>query len=259
MIVFSQEPRITNRHGLPEAFVNAVSKHTHKGADISATGLKLSPRQFWLSRRHADEITEDVSDRIWSLWGTTFHAIMEDGEDDTLHRELYCETEIAGKKLSGTIDRVLKDGSIEDWKTTSVFTVMYGSSIEDWTVQLNVYAYLLKIIHGIDSPNLSIWAMMRDHRTGEIEKFGERYPISPVKKIPIEKWTNEVTEKFIKDRINDIFAHETTPDADLPKCTKDQVWWNDKKKIPNKCPKYCNGRDFCNQYQGFVKAEKHDD
>lgn len=251
-LVEEKTSRLTNRHGLPEAFVRAVQSHTHKGADISATGLKLSPRQFWLGKRHGHEVVEDVVDRMWALWGTTFHAIMERGDDtETLHKEKYIETQIGGVKLSGTIDRVTKDHEIEDWKTTSAFSVAFGSNIEGWTLQLNVYAYLLKVGQGIDAKALNIWAMMRDWRTSEVETV-RGYPDAPVKKITLDLWPLEKTKAVIEERIALIFSNKDTADDDLPKCTKDDVWFNEKKGVPNKCGKYCNGRDFCNQYQGFL-------
>src|SRR3546814_2141867 len=63
--------RSTNRLNLPASIVNAVSNdpYTRGNAHISITGLIGPARKRQLEIRHADEITEDAADRIWSLLG----------------------------------------------------------------------------------------------------------------------------------------------------------------------------------------------
>jgi len=74
--------KITNKHGLPEVFVNLLTRSPYsKGkAHLSATELLSSPRIVQLKKRHFDDIEEDVSDRIFALFGTAMHSILEDGK-----------------------------------------------------------------------------------------------------------------------------------------------------------------------------------
>ena len=71
--------KITNNKKLPTAIVNAIKSHHHQGGFISASKATVSPREFWLSKRHHGEFTEDASNMIWALFGTAFHAIVEQG------------------------------------------------------------------------------------------------------------------------------------------------------------------------------------
>lgn len=78
--------KLHNRAGLPESIARAVSNDGYdsgrpKDVDPSryftTTTLVAPTRQVHLKRRHADEIEEDVSDRIWSLLGQSVHTILE--------------------------------------------------------------------------------------------------------------------------------------------------------------------------------------
>lgn len=68
---------LTNRFNLPDTIVRAVEYDNHKVAgDISVTQL-ISPPQMRMLRREADQIVEDVSDKLWALLGTALHAVLE--------------------------------------------------------------------------------------------------------------------------------------------------------------------------------------
>ena len=72
---------ITNKHNLPEIFLKACMIDTHvTRGEISTTQIIDAP-QIRQLRRHND-IEEDVSDRIWMLFGTAMHHILERAEID---------------------------------------------------------------------------------------------------------------------------------------------------------------------------------
>ena len=69
---------ITNKHGLPQSIVDAVANDPYVGGgDISATKLIDAPQIMQLTRQHKDQITVDVSDRVWSLFGQAIHTMLE--------------------------------------------------------------------------------------------------------------------------------------------------------------------------------------
>ena len=75
--------KITNRMNLPQPLVSAIERDPYvRVGDVSVTSLAKSPRQFWLERRHAEEIEEDASDRIWALLGSIGHKILERAGDE---------------------------------------------------------------------------------------------------------------------------------------------------------------------------------
>jgi hypothetical protein len=69
---------ITNNFGLPEPLIKAMEFDGHvTNGDISCSELISSPRIRLLKKKHKHEITEDASDRIWSLIGSSVHSILE--------------------------------------------------------------------------------------------------------------------------------------------------------------------------------------
>jgi hypothetical protein len=272
---------ITNKSGLPGNFLRACERDQHKKADISVTELEKSPREYWLNRRHDNEIYVDVSDMIWLLFGKAMHAILEDGAEKNQLTEQYLTLNIGGVTLSGTSD--LYDGDkISDYKTTSVYTIMFGSRIEEWTRQLNVYHYLFAA-HSFKAKELEIIALLKDWSRSKA-KYDTKYPQASVIKIDIPIWPAERTEAYIKERIALIMAHKDTADKDLPLCSDEERWKKESvykcmkagqvkskknfevkteaeayckennlelKEIPGECVKcasYCYGCSFCSQY-----------
>ena len=97
--------KITNKHGLPQALVNAVQNDPYDGgvADISVTRLIQPPQIGYLAR--GVELEEDVSERIWVLLGQAVHTILERAyqhSDALVEQRLY--TECCGWTVSGKPD-----------------------------------------------------------------------------------------------------------------------------------------------------------
>jgi hypothetical protein len=223
--------KLTNKHGLPETFMNVLRRPTYSkgGAHLSATQLINSPKIVALSKKFDDEIEQDVADMVWSIFGTAVHNVLEHGADDYHSAEKRIHAEIDGWHISGAIDLVIKRGeiiTISDYKTTSAWAVM--NEKKDWEDQLNIYAWLFdkenqSIKVAVDA--LSIVAIIRDWNRRDA-KTKEGYPQAPVKEIPIKLWTFEEREQFILDRIAAHsaceFAMET--EGDLPDCTPEEMW-----------------------------------
>ena len=116
---------ITNKHNIPQVFVNAVERHIHNGADYSASQMTKPGRMVILENRHKDEIVEDVLDRIWALFGTAVHSVLEEGEESQALVETYFETTLSnGIRISGITDHY-KNEEISDYKLTSVWSYVF--------------------------------------------------------------------------------------------------------------------------------------
>ncbi len=130
--------RITNRHHLPAAIVQAVSidpyPHGQTG-DISATSLIAPPQLVALKRQFADALEEDAADRIWALFGQSIHAILERADLDGLH-EIRLFAQVNGWAISGQVDRLATAGQdpkariIEDYIRSFVMQIT-----RTWTAQ----------------------------------------------------------------------------------------------------------------------------
>jgi hypothetical protein len=68
--------KLTNKHGIPDTFLNVLKRPTYsKGrAHLSATQLLNSPKIVALTKKFEDELEQDVSDMVWSLFGTAIHG-----------------------------------------------------------------------------------------------------------------------------------------------------------------------------------------
>ena len=283
---------ITNRLGLPSSLVKAVSNDRyHRGdAHISVTGLIGPARKRHLEQLHAEEITEDVAERIWALMGQIAHGILERADD-----QAWCEERLFierfGWRISGQFDRYLleSDGRLQDYKLTSTYAIKDGVKPE-WTAQENVYALMLRE-HGYHVTSLDVVAILRDWQKAKA-KHTPDYPQVPALVIPVQVWPKHQIEKYIQARLN---AHSKAH-RDLPECTADERWERPAvyalHKIGNKratklfdtepeaqealtaigagyeiqlrpaeqkrCEDYCNALPFCTQGQKLVKeTEEH--
>lgn len=221
--------KLTNKHNLPQTFVNVLKRPTYsKGrANISVTGLINSPKIVALSAKFHDELEEDVSDMVWSLFGSAVHKVLEHGKDDNHLIEERIHVEVDGWRLSGAVDLqvVNQDDtvSIRDYKTTSAWAVMNEKS--EWEFQLNIYAYLVEKVKGKTVADLGIVAIIRDWNRRDAATR-EGYPEAPIKELPIKLWSIEEREQFVKERIalHSAFDFAMEAGEDLPDCTPEQMW-----------------------------------
>lgn len=210
---------LTNRLGLPSSIYNAVSRDTYTRGDanISVTGLIGPPRKRMLEIVHGDQLTEDVTDRIWALFGQVTHGILErhDSEAKTEER-LYIER--AGWRISGQFDRLLlEDGVLQDYKITSTYSIKEGAK-DEWIAQENVYKTLLTEA-GYTVNRLQVVVILRDHQKSKAQHDSD-YPQAPVVIIDVPMWESAATETYILDRLR---AHANAQHV-LPLCTPDERW-----------------------------------
>jgi hypothetical protein len=221
--------KLTNKHNIPQTFVNVLERPTYsKGrAHISATQLINSPKIVALTNKFQDQLEQDVSDMIWSLFGSAVHGVLEHGADDNHMIEERINTEMDGWTISGAIDLQIlnKDGtvSIRDYKVTSAWTAMNNK--KEWEQQLNIYAWLVESVKKKEVKDIGIVAIIRDWSRRDAARNPD-YPQAPVKEIPISLWSLEDRNAFIRERIADhsdcMFAMDT--ESDLPDCTPEQMW-----------------------------------
>jgi hypothetical protein len=214
--------KLTNKYNLPEPFVLAVQgdqeEYDDGGYDISVTSLIAPAQQRRLMKEHWDEIEEDVSDRMWALFGSSVHYMLEMAGkrlDGALieHRAMAV---IDGLSVSAKID-LLHEGVLSDYKNTSIWAIKDAieNGKSEWTAQLNVQAYLLRQ-EGHEVNKLQIVAFAKDWRKGESMRY-QGYPDKAVI-IPIEDWGDEKTKAYI---INRLFEHF---DNENPVCTSEEMW-----------------------------------
>lgn len=209
---------LTNHMNLPQAIVDAISNdpYTRGTSDISVTQLIGPARKVALEITHADEITEDASDRIWSLMGQSIHAILERANRKGI-AERRLSIEIEGWKISGGMDLYDEDGTLTDYKTTSAYAVKDGGK-DEWEKQLNVYAEILRA-NGSQVKALKVVALLRDWSKMEAKRNPE-YPQAQVAILSVPLWPEEIAKRYIRERV---IVHQQAR-ISLPLCTDDERW-----------------------------------
>ena len=220
--------KLTNKHGLPESIVNALRRpeYTKGKAHLSVTQLINSPKIVALSKKFQDELEQDVSEMVWSLFGSAIHKVLEHGKDQNHIVEQRLHSEVDGYRVSGAIDlQIVSEAgrAIRDYKTCSVWSVL-NSKIE-WEQQLNCYAWLVEKVTGASVTDLGIVAIIRDWNRRDAAR-NEAYPPAPIKELPIPLWPMEQREQYIQSRVHAHaeaeFAIES--EGDVPACTPEEMW-----------------------------------
>lgn len=213
----------TNHYNLPQPVADAISRDTYIRGDnnYSVTELIESPRIVQLKRRHWDELTEDVMDSVWSIFGSAVHNIMEaHASDDTFVEQRYY-IERLGRKVGGMID-AFNNGVISDYKVTSAWSIVYGSRKEHWEQQLNLYAHIMRS-NGIQIDRLQIVAFLRDWDRNKA-KADYTYPQTPLIVIPLDLWSNEKAEAYLMERLALHISNEECVDEELVYCDSAECW-----------------------------------
>lgn len=213
--------RLTNKMGLPEPIVRAVSNdsYTKGNADISVTELLLPPWMRRLRLKHDDEIVEDVSDRVWSLLGSSVHAVIERSSDqDDVLSEATLFMEAEGWTIKGQADHVtLSKAELCDFKVTTAWKIAGGKIPPEWVAQTNIYARMLDRTKGITIRSIAVIVILRDWSKREAARR-EDYPQAQAVRREIPIWSPEETDAFIAERVR---LHQQ---ADPGPCTEEEVW-----------------------------------
>jgi len=222
--------KITNKKNLPDIFVEAIRNDPYNPGsktDISTTTLIRPPQQVSLQREHKGELTEDVSERIWALFGSISHGILERAWESMKNwaggyvvEERYYTT-VAGWVVSGQIDIYQKKGGIlSDVKTTSVWAVKAAreDGKSDWDQQLNILALLCRE-NLVTVDKLQIIALCRDWSpSGALRD--SNYP-DQVEVIEIPLWSKEKQESYIEERVR---LHQEAREGNYGPCTASERW-----------------------------------
>ena len=224
---------LTNKLNLPTPIYNALkSDYKPKEHQYSVTTILNSTRQIILKRKYNELIEQDCSELIWALFGTSFHSILENAQEEQYQfKEEYLKqdlsiitSELKDYYLSGKADLVdTSTKTIIDYKTTSVFKII-NKDYEDYRMQLLIYAWLFKQI-GIEINNGEIVALLRDFQKSK-SKYDKSYPQFQVQiiKFDFKKSDFDFIENYIRNKFIELKNNENTPDEELPMCTESERW-----------------------------------
>ena len=222
---------IKNKRNLPQIMVDVAENDTYTPVgDIGVTTLIDSPR-IRILKKHCN-YTEDVSELVWSIFGTATHSIIEracENNKEKYWSEVSLEWEVGGVKIGGTLDLYDKESKkLHDFKVTSVWSIIFGDRIISWTKQLNIYMYLLhKTFPDMEVKEMSIITLLKDWNESQSKRDGD-YPKSAIEEIPIKMGKIDKIEKFIEERItlhiNEEDVYNSDGEAKMSVCTEDERW-----------------------------------
>lgn len=215
---------IENKLELPEALVKAVSLDKHNGEnEISATTLLKGVKEILITDRHWDELVADVSDNVWALFGTAIHALLEKESPDTFTEEKFW-SKIGDWNVTGRVDCYdMSKEIIFDYKCTSAWKIVF-KNFSDWEMQGKIYAWLLKQ-KGLNVKECRFIALLRDFSETESLRNAD-YPKCQiyVHRFEITEEDLAETEKFIKEKLEQLSAYKDTPDDSIPECSEEERW-----------------------------------
>lgn len=241
---------ITNKSQLPDSIFKFLEQahsfydHDAVAGTLSATTLLKPIQEIVLLKRYGDQIEVDGMDQMWSVLGSGVHAVLEKTEGYQPCGRLYAE--IDGVKISGKPDYIVNK-CVDDYKITSVFSIIFKSKERDWRRQLSIYRYLYFKQNGVLLDEIGhIVAILRDwNKNGK----GDDYPKFPMVEITLKLSSIEATEQFLRSKITDLKIFEKELDSVLPECTDEERWYNEKSGKYLKCEKYCQAASKCVQWK----------
>jgi len=226
--------KFTNKFNLPEPFVAAVTADDYVRGDAlyTATELITPTRILSLRKRFDSELVEDVSERVWAMQGQVRHLVLERIARTDPNRYLIEQRFEAvmpgGAKISGQIDLFdFKDGTLYDWKETSVFKFSRIGDTLEWEQQANINLFLMRMngmtVHALKNIAILKDWKVREARIAKLSRGKKEYPECAIHVMPLPMWTIGQAQDFILERIKTHNENMEKP----PVCTKKERWQKD--------------------------------
>ena len=227
---------------------------------ISATALLKPLRALILIEQYKDsDKTVDIMSLVSARMGSAIHAIAEKAwtnrhniskalealqvanldskivinpstdlvkEDEIpIYVEQRHEKEVDDYIISGKYDLIV-DGTVSDYKSTSVWSYIFDSNALKYTQQASIYKWLVP--DRITDNNVHIQYIFTDWSASQAMRDSS-YPQTRVltKEYPI--WSVEQTQHFISEKIKLLKQYKDSPQEDLPECTKEELWESETK------------------------------
>ena len=257
-------PKITNNRNVPLALAVWAVQDNYDVVpnSISATRLLKPIRQQILTHRLPPELrqTTDVSDLLASAFGKALHSATEYAWSDvkrvqealrvlgydehtisnvrinpdprTLNEysiPIYIEQRIMrtvdGVTITGKYDMV-SEGMLQDYKSTSAYSWVFGSKDEDHAMQGSIYRWIdaAQEYPVITEDVININYLFTDWSKREAAKSSD-YPQQRVAQKAIKLMSLDETEHWIRTRLQSINNSLNLPDEELPLCSVEELWF----------------------------------
>lgn len=273
--------KITNNSDIPLGLavwlVQDDYDYIHDPNYISVTYLMKPLKQLILGRRNQEEKVQDLDDLIPSALGNAIHTAVEKAwtnnhktalkalgyPDDVVERVLINpdDTELAltkdpipvyleqrafkkidGFVVGGKYDMVA-EGIVQDNKSTSAYTWVYGGREEDYILQGSLYRWLNP--DKITEDFIRINFVFTDWQKNQVAQ-NPAYPNSRCKSKDFPLISIEDTEAWVRNKLRQVKKYYHSPEEDLPECTREDLWMSDPKYKYYADPTKTSGRSTKN-------------
>lgn len=250
--------KLSNIAGLPVTFELAIReaekryRDSHERPyDRSVSTLILPPKIAELRRRHDAEITEDVTDRMPSLFGSSMHSVLEavkpllDPTRYIVEKRWYGSAN--GWTISGMTDLCeYREGGwvVADYKWVKVWEIINGVRPEK-IAQVNLYAALLRQ-NGMTVTGTELVYGFTDWSPSEARR-STNYPLrAHVFMVPL--WPAAEAEAFLRERVRLHQEAVSKSDDAIPVCTEEERWQSPAKWAVTK-PGRKSALRLCDSYE----------
>lgn len=247
---------LTNKNNLNLAMqvwlINDSYDYVSDPKYISATSLLKPVRQIILEKRLEGSPDGDISDMITSKYGTSIHSGIEEAwtnsklpdnlrklgiNEATIDRIKINPTEpkegdiniflekrstrkINGWTIGGKFDLVI-DGKLYDNKSTSTWSYIYGSRVDDYTKQLSIYRWLNTDL--VTDDHFTINYIFTDwSQTKALQQ--KDYPQCRIISKDYELMELADIERYIKNKLNEVDKYINAEETEIPECTDEELW-----------------------------------
>ena len=215
-----------------DEYCKSVGLDKDKCIHLSCSDIIRPPRMRVLTKRYAHKVVQDVANGVFRVLGSAIHhylreaamrSKMEGAGFYIPEERLFTHFTLAGRAviLSGEPDLITPDGEIHDYKVTAVYSWQKGSK-DEWTQQLNVYAFLRTAARAKVTTGLKVCYILRDWSVNETMQEGYPPAQSMMEAVPL--WTYEQQKKYIEERVMLHIQAENEFDDELPECTAYEMW-----------------------------------
>jgi hypothetical protein len=216
---------ITNIFGLPEALVSFASEeYEYEPKVYRATSLLKGYKEIMLTRKFYNDVSVDVSDLIFQLWGSAVHLILEQQPSNNTVKEERLYMKFGDYTLTGKFDEYEPDNHLlRDYKTTSVYKIVY-KNYDDWKKQGQIYAMLMEHNNNLVD-KFEVVAFLKDHSKNSA-RYSKDYPILPVHKILFDISKEDISNinEWVSLRFKQIEIFESMDHNEIPPCTEEERW-----------------------------------
>jgi hypothetical protein len=137
--------------------------------------------------------------------------------------------EFEGYKIGGKYDMVT-DGIVQDTKSTSAYTWVYGGRDDDYRLQGSLYRWIdaSQSMPKITEDFMRVNFIFTDWQKG-LARSNPKYPQKRIEYKEIALLSLKETGDWVRNKLSQIKRYQSAPENQIPECTDEELWLSDPK------------------------------